>query len=80
MLHCGGRHDWPGLPLDARNGADMSIDGFVLPPRITLEEATRGAAPTGGVKRKELTRPERHTNKGKQCSAPNPKLNSFVGT
>ena len=43
----------------------MSIYGFVLPPRISLEELVRtSAAPPGGVKRKAVVEPEKHINKG----------------
>lgn len=45
--------------------ATMSIHGFVLPPRISLEELMRSSgAPPGGVKRKALAEPDRPTNKG----------------
>ena len=43
----------------------MSIEGFVLPPRITLEEATRNAqGPLGTLKRKALAESDRPTKKG----------------
>lgn len=42
----------------------MSVHGFVLPPRVSLEELMRSAAPLGGVKRKAHAEPDRHTNKG----------------
>ena len=44
--------------------ATMSVHGFVLPPRVTLEELMRSAAPLGGVKRKAHAEPDRHINKG----------------
>ena len=44
----------------------MSINGFVLPPRITLEEATRTAH--CGVKRKLPEPEQRHTKKGDSAS------------
>lgn len=54
---CSGRHG-------ARGERKMSIHGFVLPPRITLEEMRNRAAPQGGAKRKALAEPDKQTNKG----------------